>query len=53
MLRAEKVSMDKDHNHRGYSVAKVGTIGETREIVELIIIQSICVTKSILKLVND
>lgn len=53
MLRAERVSMDKEHNHRGYSVAKVGTIGETIEIVELIIIQSICVNKSILKLVND
>lgn len=53
MLRAERVSMDKEHNHRGYSVAKLGTIGETIEIVELIIIQSICVNKSILKLVND
>lgn len=30
ILRVEKVSMDKEHNHRGYSRTKAGTIGETR-----------------------
>lgn len=53
ILRVEKVSMGKEHNHRGYSRTKAGTIGETREIVQLMIMKSICVNKSILKLVND